>query len=103
MMWQNSHRNIGEIRGSNGLTEFSLCRNYNSFIPLSFIHFGISYNFKSTLEQIREISCVIEILFLMYSRMVFMVVCCRYRMPFDANGCLSTLTNVKFYAKKNGK
>ena len=27
------------------------------------------------------------------------VVCCRYRMPFDANGCASTLMNVTFYAK----
>ena len=32
--------------------------------------------------------------------MVLMVVCCRYRMPFDANGCVSTLMNVNFYAKK---
>ena len=31
--------------------------------------------------------------------MVLMVVCCRYRMPFDANGCVSTLMNVSFYAK----
>ena len=30
----------------------------------------------------------------MYSRMVLMVVCWRYRMPFDANGCVSTLVNV---------
>ena len=28
-----------------------------------------------------------------------MVVCCRYRMPFDANGCVPTLINVTFYAK----
>ena len=35
----------------------------------------------------------------MYSGMVLMVVCCRYRMPFDANGCVSTLMNVTFYAK----
>ena len=28
-----------------------------------------------------------------------MVVCCRYRMPFDANGSVSTLMNVAFYAK----
>ena len=87
-------------RGSNCLTEFSLCTNCDSFIPLSFMHFGIPYNLKSTLQQTREISCVIEILFsLMYSRMVLMVVCCRYRMPFDANGCVSTLMNVTFYAK----
>ena len=26
--------------------------------------------------------------------MVLMVVCWRYRMPFDANGCVSTLVNV---------
>ena len=26
--------------------------------------------------------------------MVLMVVCWRYRMPFDASGCVSTLTNV---------
>ena len=65
-------------RGSNRLTEFSLCTNYDSFIHLSFIHFGIPYNFKSTLQQTKEISCVIEILFsLMYSRMVSMVVCWR--------------------------
>ena len=88
-------------RGSNCLTEFSLCTNYDSFILLSLIHFGIPYNLKSTLQQTREISCVIEILFsLMYSRMVLMVVCCRYRMHFDANGCLSTLMFVTFYAKK---
>ena len=30
----------------------------------------------------------------MYSWMVLMVVCWRYRMPFDENGCLSTLVNV---------
>ena len=30
----------------------------------------------------------------MYSRMVLMVVCWRYRMPFDADGCVSTLVNV---------
>ena len=30
----------------------------------------------------------------MYSRMVLMVVCWRYGMPFDANGCVSTLMNV---------
>ena len=30
----------------------------------------------------------------MYSRMVLMVVCWRYAMPFDANGCVSTLMNV---------
>ena len=54
-------------KGSNCLTEFSLCTNYDSVIPLSFIHFGIPYDLKSTLQQTREISCVIEILFsLMY-------------------------------------
>ena len=58
-----SHRNLGEIRGSNCLTESSLCSNYDSFIPLSFIHFGIPYNLKSTLRRTGEISCVIEILF----------------------------------------
>ena len=47
-----------------------------------------------------EISWVIEILFyLMCSRMVLMVVCCRYRMPFDANGCVTTLMNITFYVK----
>ena len=30
----------------------------------------------------------------MYSRMVLMVVCWRYGMPFDTNGCVSTLMNV---------
>ena len=89
------HQNIGEIRGSNSLTEFSLCTNYDSFIPLSFIHFGIPYNLKSTLQQTEKVSSVIEILSsLMYSRMVLMVVCWRYGMPFDANGCVSTLMNV---------
>ena len=88
-------------RGSNCLTEFSLCTNYDSFVPLSFIHFGIPYNLKSTLQQTEEVSCVIEILLsLMYSRMVLMVVFCRYRIPFDANGCVSMLMNVTFYARK---
>ena len=31
--------------------------------------------------------------------MVLMVVCCRYRMSLDTNGCVSTLMNVIFYAK----
>ena len=30
----------------------------------------------------------------MYSRILLMVVCWRYGMPFDANGCVSTLVNV---------
>ena len=30
----------------------------------------------------------------MYSKMLLMVVCWRYRMPFDAIGCVSTLMNV---------
>ena len=30
----------------------------------------------------------------MYSSMVLMVVCWRYGMPFDTNGCVSTLVNV---------
>ena len=30
----------------------------------------------------------------MYSRIVLMVICWRYGMPFDANGCVSTLVNV---------
>ena len=95
------HQNIGEIRGSNSLTEFSLCTNYDSFIPLSFIQFGIPYNLKLTLQQTGKTSYVIEIKFsLTYSRMVLMVVCCRYRMPYDANGCVSTQMNVTFYAKK---
>ena len=43
----------------------------------------------------RYFSCVIEILWsLTCDRMVLMVVCWRYRMPFDANGCVSTLVNV---------
>ena len=33
----------------------------------------------------------------MYSRMVLMVVCWRYRMPFDAHGSVFTLMNVTFY------
>ena len=38
---------------------------------------------------------VIEILLtLMYSTMVLMVVCWRYRMPLDANGGVSTLVNI---------
>ena len=87
-------------RGSNCLTEFSLRTNYDSFIPLSFIHFGIPYSLKPTRQPTGEISCVIEILFsLMHSRVVLMVVCCRYRMPFDANACISTLMSVTFYAK----
>ena len=30
----------------------------------------------------------------MYSRMMLMVVCWSYGMPFDVNGCVSTLMNV---------
>ena len=30
----------------------------------------------------------------MYSRMVLMVACWRYRMPIDANGCVFNLVNV---------
>ena len=30
----------------------------------------------------------------MYSRMVLIVVCGRYGIPFDGNGCVSTLVNV---------
>ena len=74
--------------------------NYDSFIPLSFIHFEIPYNLKLTLQHTEEVSSVIEILLsLMYSRMVLMVVCWCYRMPFDANGRVSTLMNVTFYAE----
>ena len=59
------------------------------------------YNLKSTLQQTGEMSCVIDIILsLIYSRMVLMVVCYRYRMHFDANGGVSTLMNVIFYAKK---
>ena len=73
---------------------------YDSFIPLSFIHFGIPYNLKSTLQYTGEISCVIEILFsLMYCRTVLMVVCCRYRMLFDVITCVSTLMNATLYTK----
>ena len=39
----------------------------------------------------------------MYSGMVLMVVCCRYRMPFDTNGCVSTLMNVILYAKTSNE
>ena len=30
----------------------------------------------------------------MYRRIVLMVVCWRYGMPFDTNGCISTLVNI---------
>ena len=94
MNWERSKR------GSNCLTGFSLCNNYDSFIPLSLIHFRIPYNLKSELQQTGEISCVIEFLFsLMYSIMVLIVVCWRYRMPLDANGCVSTLRNITFIAR----
>ena len=74
--------------------------NYDSFIPLSLIHFGIPYNLKSTLHKTEQVSSVIEILLsLMNSRIVLMVVCWPYRMPLDANGCVSTLMNVTFHAK----
>ena len=48
------------------------------------------------MEQMKKyFSCIIEILLsLVYSRVVLMVVCWHYRMPFDANGCISTLVNV---------
>ena len=50
---------------------------------------------QAIIGNAREISCVIEILLShMYSRMVLMVVCWRYGMPFDGNGCVSTLGNV---------
>ena len=40
-------------------------------------------------------SCLIEILLIvMYCRMVLMVVCWRYKMPYDVNDCVSTLVNV---------
>ena len=43
----------------------------------------------------RYFSYVIEILlFLTYSGMVLTVVCWRYGIPFDANGSVSTVTNV---------
>ena len=85
-------------RCSNCLTKFNLCTNYDNFIAISFINFGIPYNLKSTLEQTGELSCVIEILFsLKYSRMVLMVVCCRYRIPFDVYGYVCTKMNVTFY------
>ena len=65
-----------------------------------YIYIYIPSNVKSTLQQIGETFCAMEILFsLMYSRMVLMVVCCRYRMPLDANGCVSTLLKVTVYAK----
>ena len=35
----------------------------------------------------------------MYTRMVLMAIFWRYRMPFDAHGCVSTLIDVPFYAK----
>ena len=85
---------------SNCQMKCSLCTNYDSFIPLSFIHFVIRHNLKWTLRQTSEIFGVFEILFfLMYCRMVLTVVCYRFRMLFDADGRLSTLTNVTFYAK----
>ena len=46
-------------------------------------------------DMIYNFSCVIDILLsLMYSRIVLMVVCWRFRIPFDANGYVSTLANV---------
>ena len=87
-------------RNSNCRTEFSLCTNYDSFIPLSFIHFEIPQNLKSTLQQTGEISCIIEISFsLKVSTMVLMVVYWRYRMPLDVNGCVSRLMHISFHAK----
>ena len=35
----------------------------------------------------------------MYSKMVLIVVFWRFRMTFDAHGCVSTLMNVTFYVK----
>ena len=52
------------------------------------------YSVDISIRQIEK-SCLIEIsLSLMYSRMVLMVVCWRYGMPFGVNGCVSTLMNV---------
>ena len=51
--------------------------------------------FVRLIKQARYFSCVIEILLsLMYSRIVLMVVCWCYGMPFDANICVSTLMNI---------
>ena len=61
--------------------------NLNS-LKQRYIHF-IQSTFPGIDTQPFEI-----LLTLMYSRMVVMVVCWRYRMPFDANGCVSTLVNV---------
>ena len=100
-MAKQSSTNLQNKRSSNCLTEFSLCINDDSFIPLSFINVGIPSNLKSTQQQTGEISCVNEILFsIMYCRRVLMVVCWRYRSyygviegHFNANGCVSTLMN----------
>ena len=73
-------------------TSNSLTRKYIYFIQSAFISVGTQpYASKRILkrQQTREISCYIEILLsVMYCRMVLMVVCWLYRMPFDANGCV---------------
>ena len=42
-------------------------------------------------QRLEKVENDLEIKLLMYSRMVLMVVCWRYRMSTDANGCVSTL------------
>ena len=74
---------------------------YDSLIPLSFMLFGIPHNLKSTVQQTGEISGVFEILFsLMYSRMVLTIACCRFSMPFDANGRVFTLMSLSMQKKR---
>ena len=61
------------------------------------MHVKIPYNLKLILQQTRQLCRVTEILLsLMYSGMVLMVVCWHF---FHANGCISMLMNVTFYAK----
>ena len=87
-------------RASNGLTEFRLCTNFDSFIPLSFVHVKFRETLTRSCNRPGEISCAIEILFsLKCSRMVLKVVFWRYRMPYNEHGCVSTLMNVTLYAK----
>ena len=62
----------------------------NFVLKLTWIALGeTSSDFPKGFEL--EICLVTE---LMYSRMILMVACLLYGMPFDANGCVSTLMNV---------
>ena len=93
-------------KGSNCQTESSLCTNYDSFIPLSFIHFGIPYNLKPTLQQTEEISSVIEILLsLMYSRIIMVLIMVLIMVNMAAVGeiCNSSDPSEKIDGKKQNK